>query len=242
MSRQRWRSLGGCRGIAPLAVPSATLCPGVMSMRKSLATGWVVSCALLSCSSSTTSGGGLTDGGGGFPPGSPADAFVQAFLSAGQNGGRCPLSGNNSAIVAIGTPTMGKPTTVQDGGSNGGANVSIACKVSASGSGFSLDLSAEEQGQMGATLSLTGTVDDNTGGTNVTASLGSVNDGTYISNACTVTWEYQGAMVPVTPEVAARRVWGHVSCPAAQNSQQDIMGQPAECDLEADFLFEQCGE
>src|SRR5271167_1861631 len=107
----------------------------------------------------------------------PADAFVQGFLNAGQNGMQCPLQGTQTGILAIGTPTTGKPTTVQDGGNNGGGNVSVACKVTPNGNNFDIDLSAEQQGTEGATLSITGTVDPMAGAMGVTGSFASASDG-----------------------------------------------------------------
>jgi hypothetical protein len=172
----------------------------------------------------------------------PPDAFVAGSIGTGQNGAQCPLSGVAATALAIGTNTPNKPTTVQDGGNNGGGNVSVACKVTPNGNNFDIDLSAEQQGTSGATLAITGTVDPNSGGMGINGTFASAQDGTYTSANCTITYTYNGSAVPVTPYVAAGRIWGHISCPMGMNSQQDLGGKPAACDGEADFLFEQCSQ
>jgi hypothetical protein len=172
----------------------------------------------------------------------PPDAFISGSLDSGQNGPQCPLAGVATGILNIGTNTPNKPTTVQDGGSNGGGNVSVACKVTPNGNNFDIDLSAEQQGTSGATLAVTGTVDPTMGGMNLVGSFSSAQDGSYSSNSCILTYTYGGMAVPVSPYVAAGRIWAHISCPKAQNMAQDVAGKPASCDGEADFLFEQCSQ
>jgi hypothetical protein len=49
------------------------------------------------------------------------------------------------------------------------------------------------------------------GGTGITASLySSVDQGPYAETNCTVSYTYQGQPVPVSPAVAAGRIWGHI--------------------------------
>ena len=62
-------------------------------------------------------------------------------------------------------------------------------------------------------------------------------DGTYTQSTCSLAFTYQGSAVPAAPPIAAGRIWGHLSCPAAQ-----VSGGTGQCDAEADFLFEQCRE
>jgi len=186
----------------------------------------------MSCSSS---------GGTSLPP---ADVFVQASVGTGpmSDSTMCPLGGVSAAWLNIGTATTGKPTTVQDGGNNGTGNVAVACKVTPSGNGFDIDLSVDQSGTQGASMTITspsglGAVDPTNGATGITATFTSYSDGgPYTSNACVITFDYNMAPVPVSPPVAGGRIWGHIECPVAM-----LGGQPGkQCDARADFLFEQC--
>jgi hypothetical protein len=71
--------------------------------------------------------------------------------------------------------------------------------------------------------------------------------GNYRDENCTITFTYQGNTVPDQPPLAAGRIWGHISCPNAENSGKTVQGEDGgtenvTCDGEADFLFEQCGQ
>ena len=168
---------------------------------------------------------------GGLPI--PADAFVQATVGPGtQNPASCLLTGSPQTWVSLGTATQAKPTTVQSGG-----DVFVACSVVPSGGGFNIDLDAHLLGSAGAELSVfsapgKGAVTPS-GATGLAASFVSQAYGTFSATDCALSFEYQGSPVPVSPPVAAGRIWGHLSCPTAS------MGSSI-CDAEADFLFEQC--
>ena len=175
---------------------------------------------------------------GGIVPPPPPDAFVQATVGPGtQNPAACPLGGSPTAWLDLGTPIASKPTTVQNGSSTVGGTANVACTVHASVSGFDVSLDASVPGAQGGSISITSPAGQGAvttgGGTGLTATFTSAQHGAYTANGCTLSFMYQGAQVPVTPEVAAGRIWGHVSCPHAQ------MGS-SSCDAEADFLFEQC--
>jgi hypothetical protein len=209
----------------------------------------LVLAALMACSSSSTSGGGTTDGGGSGSSGSgggsssgsggtsiPADAFVAATVGPGGLATLCP----NMTVVpnfAIGTPTTPtKPTTVANGESTSAGKATVTCTVTPQGPGFDILLSASAGSGTFTVQSPSGqgAVQSN-GGIGLTMNL---SDGitTYQGTACTLSYEYQSMRVPVAPAVAAGRIWGHVSCAAAQ-----LQGQAGkQCDTEADFLFEQC--
>ena len=198
--------------------------------------------------SSSSGGSGSGSGSGGMQDGTslpPADAFIQASVGTGSqsSAAMCPLAGVAASWLDIGQPTAGKPTTVQDGGGNGTGNVSVSCTVYPSGSGFDIYLKAAQLGAQGASITISSVVGQGavttSGGTGISATFTSYsNGGPYQSSNCTITFIYQGQAVPVSPPVAAGRIWGHVSCPAA-----GLSGQPGkQCDAEADFLFEQCGQ
>ncbi|HEY6462471.1 MAG TPA: hypothetical protein VIY73_20020, partial [Polyangiaceae bacterium] len=213
------------------------------------------------CTGSGAPDGGLADGdagaGGGTDAstddgGLAADAFVQATMGPGPQSPNtlCQL-GTTQPWLAIGAATGDDPTRVKDGSTQSGEAVHVACTVQPSGSGFDVDLSATLAGLQGGSLTITspsgqGAVTLASGATGLTAVFQSAQGGTYQSSDCTLTFQYQGGPVPDSPAIAPGRIWGHVSCPAAQRSGQTVPGpdggmQARQCDGEADFLFEDCG-
>jgi hypothetical protein len=185
------------------------------------------------------------------------DAFVAATVGVGSQSPAsvCNNSGAAVQFLDIGSPTGPKPTPVQDGNSqSGGANVHVTCTVSTSGSGFDINLQALLDGPHGGSITITspsgqGAVTAN-GGSGITAAFQSGAVGNYRQNGCTISFTYGGAQVGSAdnPAVAAGRIWGHVSCPAAQSATgQTVTGpdggsQPPQCDGEADFFFENCSQ
>jgi hypothetical protein len=134
----------------------------------------------------------------------------------------------------------------------GSGTVSVQCTVHPSGNGFDIALSIAVTGMPGGNVTITspagaGAV-TTSGGTGITASFYSTVDlGPYVSNDCTLAFTYGGQPVPISPSVAAGRIWGHIDCPDATNSGQMIVGpdggpMAASCVASADFLFEQCHE
>lgn len=184
------------------------------------------------------------------PP--PADTFVNAAVGGGS---LCSTAPSLQTTVRIGTATSGHPNTVQDGGNDRNGNVSVNCTVHPQGSGFSVQAQAVEMGPNGGSLTVDGTVTAMTS-TGVSGTFVGPG-GTYREQAgamvngmadpgCTVTYDYDSggsvggvggdAPVPVSPPIAAGRIWGHIKCPSAQ--YQSMPG--VYCNAEADFIFEQC--
>jgi hypothetical protein len=204
----------------------------------------VVSCSSSSAGVGSSDGGseaahGDGGGGGNLPP----DAYVVATAGPGQGeAGSCPLS-TTTTIFALGTATSGRPATVQDMTLIGGVSTSVVCTVHPDGGGFDVQVSANAGGPMGGTFSVNapnrvGAVTAS-GAQNLDVSITAAKSGiSYNSNACTLTYTYGGQPVPVSPTIAPGRIWAHVSCPAATEGAQPS----AQCDVEADFLFEQCGQ
>jgi hypothetical protein len=67
----------------------------------------------------------------------------------------------------------------------------------------------------------------------------------FASNDCIFSETYNGAPLPVGGQPAQGRIWGHVSCQDATEVGMFGVGAdggpvPRTCDLEADFLFENC--
>lgn len=208
--------------------------------------------ALFACSSSSGGGGNGTGDGGGSSGSSSGgssssssggqqfqpDAFVEATVGPGAEATLCPAM-TDMASFALGMPTAAKPTTVANGGSASGGTATVTCSVVPQGSGFDVSLSASLGGSSFSLQSPAGqgAVQSN-GGIGLSMTLTDAS-GTYQGQGiCTLTYDYQSMPVPVSPPVAAGRIWGHVSCPAAQ-----LGGQAGkQCDTEADFLFEQCAQ
>ncbi len=157
-----------------------------------------------------------------------AQAYVAATMSSA-GGGSCPVAGGAGAFLTIGSGGGGMPTPVTDGSNN----VSVACMVHPSGSGYDVQLTASMSG--GGSVSLSGSVTAS-GASGVSASFsGSQGGGPYTDNNCSVAFTYMGSPVQASSPVTAGRIWGHVSCPMA------AMGSNT-CDAEADFLFENCAQ
>jgi len=197
-------------------------------------------------------GGSDSGGSSGAAPPTP-DGFIAATVGPGSSS---PSTVCNLASVEpwldVGTPTTtGKPVTVPDGGTQSGATVNVSCTVTASGSGFDVSLSIEQQGTEGSTVTITSQPGEGvvtlTGGHGITGVFQSGSFGTYRASDCTLAFTYAGSPVQAQPPIAAGRIWGHISCPAAQISGETTVGpdggtQDIQCDAEADFLFEQCGQ
>jgi hypothetical protein len=207
--------------------------------------------ALLAVSCSSSSAGvGPSDGGSDAAHGDGSgggkltpDAFVAATAGPGQgDAGACPLS-TLTTIFALGTATSGHPTTVQDMTTIGGVGTSVVCTVHPDGSGFDVEVSANAGGPMGGAFSVNapnrvGAVTAS-GAQNLDVSITAAASGiSYNSTACTLTYTYGGQPVPVSPPIDPGRIWAHISCPAATEGAQPS----AQCDVEADFLFEECGQ
>jgi hypothetical protein len=172
------------------------------------------------------------------------DAFVAATVGVGAQSSPMMCGfGSRATFVALGTPTGPKPTTVRDGDQG----ASVSCTVSAVGSGFDIDLNVTSSGLQGGSLTVTspsgmGAVTTQ-GGMGIRASFTSGQSGEFSESDCTIAFTYNGTTVPDSPPIAAGRIWGHISCPKAKEQSGQQMGsQPSQCDGEADFLFEQCGQ
>lgn len=188
-------------------------------------------------------------------PNPPPDTFVNAAVGGGA---MCSSFPSAQRWVQIGTATGGHPNTVQDGGQDRNATVNVDCTVHPQGSGFDIQLTAIEQGPMGGSLTITspggqGTVTTMTS-TGVSASFigqGGIayrEDASSTDKGCTITYQYDpdgtvggiggDVPVPVSPPIAAGRIWGHIHCPATVASSQP----GTVCAADADFIFEQCGQ
>lgn len=180
----------------------------------------------------------------------PADVFMIATVGP-TAAHTCPMP-TTTNVVVIGAATGGKPTTVNDQGTTASGQVSVTCTVHPSGNGFDLDLETNAQGTSGGSVVITtptgaGTVTTGTS-SGITAHFeGNAVGGPYVDSNCTLTYKYMNADVPVSPPVAAGRIWGHLVCNHALDPSQQKVGadggpSSAECLATADFLFEQCAQ
>jgi hypothetical protein len=170
----------------------------------------------------------------------PADAYMAAEVGGGASCSTLPSP--NSAWLPVGTDTAGKPTTVTDQGSTGSGTATIDCTVHPSGNGFDVQLSVSVAGNPGGTVIISGTV-TTSGGTGITGSFyNSVDLGPYAEDDCTISFTYLGQPVPISPPIAAGRIWGHIDCPKAVEAGQNNGMGAVTCPASADFLFEQCNQ
>ena len=109
-----------------------------------------------------------------------------------------------------------------------------------------MSLGAAQGGVAGASIQITSPpgAGDVTlaGGTSIQATFSDAT-GFYVGSGCTIAYMYRGHPVPGPADaVAPGRIWGHLECPALVATLQGADGgrASAECEAEADFLFENC--
>jgi hypothetical protein len=184
---------------------------------------------------------------------SPVPAtYIAATVGQGNNETACNFSGTQQWLN-IGTyePTT-EPKLQANASTLNGNAVNVVCTVATSGNGFDIALSATEEGGGGGSVVMTSPVGQGavtqSGGSGITAGFESGSFGKYLETDCTISFTYSGATVPNTPPIAAGRIWGHLSCPHAQQAGETRAnpdgGAPVTvtCDAEADFLFQECAE
>jgi hypothetical protein len=183
-------------------------------------------------------------------PPATADAFVASYIQPSfMMAAACPF-GSRKEWVDVGSPTGTQPTTVSDGNSQSGGNVSVSCSVHPNGSSFDLNLNAglTGSGSMTITSSPNAPVSYPAGGMHVTGTFLSGANGRYASDSCAISYMYNNGKVPNTQPIAGGRIWAHLSCVNAQRTDgagmllPDGGTTPDTCDTEADFIFENCSQ
>jgi hypothetical protein len=179
----------------------------------------------------------------------PADAFAATSLQPGSQPG-CSFA-QQTSVITVGVATGTEPTTVQNGGSQAGGQVTVSCTVHPDSGGYDIDLHVElvGRGSMHVYSTAAGAVTSN-GGMGLSATFTADVQGTgqtYTAMTdCTLTYMYMGGQVPNSTPIAPGRIWAHISCPAAQATSNVLLPDggtvPQACDGEADFLFENCSE
>jgi hypothetical protein len=156
---------------------------------------------------------------------------VQAGLKfdvvPGANGSaQCPIGGGVHFTVG-GANLVPVPNGEAD---SDGANVSVACAVQASAGGFTLGANVTVSGH--GTIVINGQLDGSRNAQNNISGAFSDTEGlgAWSSKACVITFP-DGRM-----NVAAGRIWAHISCPAAVDGSRNNN----TCDASADFRLENC--
>lgn len=170
----------------------------------------------------------------------PPQAFVTAQATTGASG-MCNYSSVQSLLLIGSAGDAGlnsNPVRVPTGTNEGGA-VSITCSVAPSNGSFNIELSAELDTSLstGGSLTITGTVDSTTGGSNIAGTFVHAGN-TYVEeqNDCTITYPADPPGGPVAPG----RIWGQISCPNATLEGQNANGTMTTCAITALFVFENC--
>ncbi len=120
---------------------------------------------------------------------------------------------------------------VENGGTYGGAKVTVDCVVTPVGaSGFGITLEAHQGEQFGTEIS--GIVTDSPGPQpNITATFDELNGGSYSSSSCTLT------LTTATPmPVAPGRIWATVACPSVDDPEI----ANGACAAEVTLMFQNC--
>jgi hypothetical protein len=158
--------------------------------------------------------------------------------------GQCPVPGEDRFLIGDGDPN---DTPVANGSSSNGTPVSVNCTVSGNdSSGFNLFLQVafgtgeEAPGSLIIQGHVDGTTNQQTGITGSfldNISLGGItlseapSTGTNADPGCTITYPNAGM------GIASGRSWAHIDCPNAVNGNSN-----RDCDGNANFRFENCGE
>jgi hypothetical protein len=178
--------------------------------------------------------------------------YISATVSQGTNGTLCHLVSTSWLNIGAFEAAPAVPATQKNGSTLEGNPVKVSCTVATSGNGFDIALSATEEGINGASLVITSPMGKGavtqSGATGITGGFQSGTLGDYQASDCTIAFTYGGSVVPDMPPIAAGRIWGHLSCPHAQQlgmTTENPDGGGAvsvQCDAEADFLFQECAQ
>lgn len=159
-------------------------------------------------------------------------AFVATTVTCSGGGGM--------TITQIGEVTNAAlPETSPDGTLSNGHPINLQCTVSGNGQ-YSLTLYASDSNGV---TSISGQATSQ-GSTSLIGTFSYGLTGTpYDQSNCTLKFEFENNSLPAgATGIAPGLVWGHVSCPNAAAEGQAQGSAGATCDVESDFLFENCTE
>lgn len=151
----------------------------------------------------------------------------------------CPTSGSWIQIGEFRGPTKEETSVIVDGQDQEGAAVSLECSVAPSGAGFKVDVLAELAGVEGGSVRISGDFTTEGEQKNVNAVFQRGDFGQFSATGCTVSYFARGEDTSQKSfrGVAAGRVWGFLTCEAAENPQSN-----KACKATAQFRFENCGK
>ena len=195
----------------------------------------LVAALALACSGTSTSSGDAgasssgASGSSGTSGGTPAVARVTlkaTLLKGASSAAECPDDGKSLTIG-----TFKPPAPVADGASAGTGQVSIGCKVAASGAGFDANANVQLTGSSAAALLLNGT--PSTAGLTKTGSVSLTIEGqTYSATTCVLDVDATAGQ-----GIAAGRYWAGFTC--ARATQQ---AGPRVCDIQGELRIENCAQ
>jgi hypothetical protein len=166
----------------------------------------------------------------GSSPAVPQAGANVTVLPGTNTSAQCPVVGEDSDWNLGGANL----SPVQNGGSQGGAPVSVTCTVHQTGSNYSVSGAVDLNGA--GSFTILGTIDTTNGAPqtsqNVTGSFVLPNGlGDWTETTCNVTFpdSYMG--------VAPGRIWAEMDCPTMQDS-----GNNTQCDGNVTFRLENCNE
>lgn len=161
----------------------------------------------------------------------------QSKASAGFD--TCPTFGSWLKIGEFRGPTKDETSVVVDGADQNGAGVSIECSVSPGGKGFNVDVVAELAGSEGGSVRISGDFSTEGEQTGVSAVFQRGDFGQFAATGCTVSYFADGedTTQKTFRGVAAGRVWGFLTCDAAENASSN-----KACKATTQFRFENCGK
>lgn len=180
-------------------------------------------------------------------------AFIRMTVTPAANAQCVYASNGPQDWLALGNAWTPIPSAepAGTGASSSVPGVSVMCTVHPTGTGFDIDLRAL-QPWTSAAIQITSTPDGGVvtdagadGGLSAiftsSSDMGSAQlsaGGGNLGGGCAITYTYQGQVVPACSDVGPGHVWGHISCPLAWDGVSAL----THCDVEADFLFENCQE
>jgi hypothetical protein len=234
---------GGCIAVGGQCLIGSAVCAGQAATQFSC--GGITPAGFYCCLPSDS---GSSDEGG---PGSAVGA-AQAFaiVTVGRSAafpGQC-TSYASDTTVDVGQPgtSSSQPVLVTSG--TVVPSVQIGCSVHPQGSSYAVNLQLSQGTMLSGTgrmsLTVMGLVDPTAGATmDVLGEVSTNNGDEFNSSTCSVNFNTPGAGAsPSGPPIAPGRIWAHLSCPAAQNAAMVVGTGPETCDVEADFIFENCGQ
>ncbi len=160
----------------------------------------------------------------------------------------CPTVGGPGSWLKIGEfrgPTKEETSVVIDGEAQADLTVSLECSVAPVGAAFDVNVLAELEGNEGGSVAITGTFTADGEQNNITAVFQRPEYGNFTATGCKVSYfapgevttDANGSPIKSFRGVAAGRVWGFLTCDAAENARSN-----KACKATTQFRFENCGK